>query len=363
MRKYHNATHEIVSLPLNEAIKERVDVEEIRTLLENGADPNGMNTGYKQHEENDYKYGPIHYFSMGDVFHETNVCEDGKGITHSSIERRKRDQKWHDEVIDLLVEYGADPQMKCFECQYTVQMKCFECQVEPGMGCNKCRYTPPQRGRDRSSRFIKTPLQVAVKNSAYHATQSLLRYVEPDIETMYMIDMHTSGSEYGSLTGKIRCMKVFFDHRIDLKADVNGDTPLMRYVTNNREYAVVMVAHYSKLNPDLSDVNAQNADGNTALHLLAKSMGMSKKKDILMFEALVGAGADPLIQNANGETPSCIFFKRAIDHVKRGGMWKNVFGSEMKNWIDMLGMTPGCEYELERVTKMIKVKSSTFSMR
>lgn len=93
------------------------------------------------------------------------------------------------------------------------------------------------------------------------------------------------------------------------RVDVNelmtkgAEDPLFLRLQGHHPESVIGILKYKP------DVNMARSDGNRPLHILFKSGSFRSKENVL--DALLSAGADPNLQNANGETPLHIMGKWA----------------------------------------------------
>ena len=304
----------IISLPLNNLINRRGELEDIRALLEEGADANGFDTGYDKYVSNNYAIAPLHCLCMNNDI----LLATQEYVTS----RQKRNQQWYNDVADLLIEYGADLNLKAIWNYH--------------YGGTYIQ--------DRS-----TPIEFAAKVKSHYGMRALFRHIEPSIEIMLKINTRAFGTSVRSRS--MKCVQAFLDNRVVLTPNSKNVNIIASFIASRFAPGVVLVAHYAKLNPDLCDVNMKDYKGKTALHYLARVMGENLSRDEIMFEALIGGGANPTIPNNEGQSPAYIFFNKKT---YRNAAQEYIFEKEMTMWIAALASDEKYADERMKIMEMLK---------
>ena len=306
-----------ISHPLNSLIKKDASVSEIRKALMAGADPNAMDTNCCHYCWDKYSHSPLYYMAS-----RMSWC---------------RNPEWYDKVVDLLVEHGADPDMRCWEPTYIFSEK------------------PVEKG----SEYFRTPLQVAAAKTNYYAMKALLKYVKPDSDCIFNLKMSGINGGCGPIMNsqsiwEARCMDALFEEKCQIvKREEDNLTPLMYHVKNAHLFAVNKLLKYAKAEPELCDVNDTDLKGNTALHHLASSRTAYRYR-LSILRGLLNAGANPLIKNNEGKTALQVLFENLIE-IGRSDQRVSFWGEKIyqaKEWIRELSQKDEWIPEIQNIMEM-----------
>ena len=159
---------------------------------------------------------------------------------------------------------------------------------------------------NRRNKSLDTPLHSAITyfdTKKYFVNELLKQHVDLTIEDEYLRTPLDKAAFFGDTVIVKSLMEFGADPS---KANSRGDTPL--HFANMSGSDVNVKTIRVLLNDERTDVNAQNDEGETPLHLLART-----KNSVASLAAMHRRGADPNIKNRKGETPIDIMYKNKRD--------------------------------------------------
>lgn len=250
--------HKIQPTPsmMNLTIYPRENVENMRLLLEHGADPNGFDG-------------------------ETTLLMRGLELEHNQ------------QMFDLLIEYGADINYR-IDCDNLLYYNAFE-------------YHFGKSNIETMNAIIAHPtfdfkVQIhKINHPRGFDTKSIITRL---IENGWDINTHGYKGRTLLHNATFQNNKEIVIFSLENKADIfarcsKNDTPLhYAFTKKHKTIPEILIKHVQKYYPEqLSDfINAQNTDGNTALHYSVIS------KSYFIMELLINLGADIFLANTGGFT-------------------------------------------------------------